>query len=124
MTRLLPSTSFQALIKTAAVLLLGLSMSACIGSPNPRNPNINRRDPVKSKVRRRASVTGRAKVRFIQPTKTEQIILEMPKNSWAKHDIEVHNTVDKNSADKAAPIYPWFKLPKTKKDRKQAGEVE
>lgn len=95
--------------------LLAALLTGCIGSPNPRNPMVQRKDPVKRAERRRLS-TVRRPPRPPERNPVEPVLDRIPGNVWASHDRDLYSNVDNDSAKAAAPVYPWFKAkPEAKK---------
>lgn len=101
-----------------------LAMTGCIGSEQRRNPNIpgQRRDAVPPELRPTKSLVGnKRKVNYFRPSPTEQLLIDLPKNSFADHDRAVYSTLGVEEGRRLAPVYPWFEVKELAK--KKAAKV-
>lgn len=94
--------------RAALGVALALTASGCLGSPNPRNPNLQRRDTEKLPPKRRKSLINSAANSRVEPTTTERLLQSLPQNSWKQHDQDVHRVLPESEADGVAKTYPWF----------------
>jgi hypothetical protein len=95
-----------------------LPAAGCIGSNQKRNPNFQRKDKVVAEQKDEKSlISATRKNTYYLPSKTERVILDTPKNSWAKHDRDLYSTLGKDIAPTYAPVYPWFEVKELKEKK-------
>lgn len=102
----------RSLVLTIAAIGL-LTLSGCIGSGQKRNPNIpgQRKDAVPPELRKTKSLVGnKRKVNYFRPSATEQLLIDLPRNSFADHDRAVYSTLGVSEGKRLAPVYPWFEV--------------